>query len=305
MRTSTSGQLAALTRLFSAGVIRELGETGRSSLLSRLLIEAEIPSSLPSDATLGDAFDLAFTLLRRMGNRDDYVYRVALTQKIALGRHTLRTATVLNELRAGKSKADLVILNGTATAYEIKSERDSFKRLGGQLADYLSVFASVNVVTSPMQADTALRIAPADVGILVLSSRFRLQVARESINRPERTEPLALLSTLRVQEAIDVLTNMGIDFPAVPNTQRWTALRQIYAQLDPVAVHTEAVRVLKVSRSRADLAPLLEKLPTPLSAAVIAANLSASAKRNLSVATWQPLTTVLSWSEEQHVLPVL
>lgn len=296
MQNPSKSELVALTRLFSPGVLRELGETGRSALLSRLLKETDIPRILGAEATLADAFDLAFASLRKMGNRDDYVYRAAITQKIALGRHSLRTATVLNELRAGKSKADVVILNGTATAYEIKSERDSFRRLSSQLADYRSVFASVNVVTSPAQADTALNLAPADVGVLVLSARFHLRVIREAIDRPDRTNPLAILDTLRANEAIEVLNGIGVEFHQGPNTQRWSALRAIYSALDPAIVHAEAVRVLKTTRSRVELAAVLQKLPTPLRAAVLAVDMSPESRKQLSVAAWLPLTTVLSWS---------
>lgn len=305
MHASIKSEMAALSRLFSPRVIRELGETGHSSLLARLLIETGIPRKLAPDATLADAFSEAFAALRKMGNRDDYVYRVALTQKIALGRHSLHTATVLNELRAGKSKADLVILNGTATAYEIKSERDSFNRLPEQLADYRSVFACVNVVTSPMQADAVLDLIPDDVGVLRLSKRFTLQVVRQATESPERTDPLAILDTLRTKEAIELLKNLGMHFPQVPNTQRWSALREIYAGLDPATVHMEAVRVLKRMRSRAGLVPFLQQLPTPLRTAALAADLSASARSELSMAAWLPLTTVLAWSDEQNVLPIL
>ncbi|MFT4471442.1 sce7726 family protein [Arthrobacter sulfonylureivorans] len=296
MSTSTKRELAALSRIFSPAVLREIGKTGRSPLLARLLAEARIPAMLSEGATLADAFELAFSFLCKMGNRDDYVYRTAITQKIVLGRHNLRTATVLNELRAGSSKADVVVLNGTATAYEIKSERDSFQRLAGQLADYRSVFASVNVVTSPTQAETVLSIAPEDVGVLVLSARFRLQIVREAVNLPERTSPLAILSTLRVEEAIDVLTDLGIPFPDVPNTRRWGVLRKIFAELDSANVHARAVSVLKSTRSRAELEPFLRQLPEPLRAAILSANMSAAAQRNLSAATRQPLSSVLAWS---------
>lgn len=296
MSTSTKRELAALSRIFSPAVLREIGKTGRSPLLARLLTETGVPGMLPKDAILADAFELGFSSLCKMGNRDDYVYRTAITQKIVLGRHSLRTATVLNELRAGNSKADVVVLNGTATAYEIKSERDSLQRLAGQLADYRSVFASVNVVTSPPQAESVLRIAPDDVGVLVLSARFRLQVVREAIDLPERTSPLAVLSTLRIEEAIGVLTDLGIAFPDVPNTRRWGTLREIFAGLDATSVHARAVSVLKSTRSQAELEPFVKQLPKPLSAAILSSDLSAAARRNLSAATWQPLSSVLAWS---------
>lgn len=295
MDTSTKRELAALSRIFSPAVVREIGRTGRSALLARLLDESGVAAVLPRDATLADAFEVAFARLRNLGNRDDYVYRSAITQKIALGRHNLRSATVLNEMRARSSKADVVILNGTATAYEIKSERDSFQRLPSQLADYLSVFASVNVVTSPAQSEVALRIVPSEVGIIVLTHRHHLHVVREAIDAPARTSPLAILQSLRVEEANDVLGRLGIDAPRLPNTKIWAALHDIFESLDAGAAQSAMVAVLKKSRSRAGFEPFIKQLPSPLAAAVLSTNLSKTARINLSVATKQPLSAVLAW----------
>lgn len=296
MTASTKKELAALSRFFSPGVVRELGDNGKSALLARLISQTRVPESLPADACLADAFELAFSLLRHLGNRDDYIYRSAVTQKIVLGKHNLRTTTVLNELRAGSSKADIVVLNGTSTAYEIKSERDTFKRLASQIADYRSVFASVNVVTSPAQADDVLRLVPDDVGVLALTSRFRLQTVREASNEPERTSSLAILGTLRLEEAMRVLDDLRVPLPDVPNTQRWRELRAIFNELPSAAVHSSAVRIVKSSRSRADLASFIKQLPKPLSAAILSANPTTKAQDNLLSATWQPLASVLSWS---------
>lgn len=296
MIVSSKKELATQSRIFSPTVVRELGESGRSPLLARLLTETRIPQELSINATLADAFNLAFSTLRKLGNRDDYVYRTALIQKIVLGKHNLRTATILNELRAGSSKADVVILNGTSTAYEIKSERDSFQRLPSQLADYRSVFASVNVVTSPSQANQVLRLVPDDVGVIILSSRFHLQVVREATDLPERTNSLAILSTLRVDEALQVLQELKLSFPDVPNTRRWSELRAVFGELDPAEVHAKAIKVLRSSRSCAELQPFVNELPKALSAAILSANLSSRARENLQAAVWQPLSSVLAWS---------
>lgn len=296
MDRSTKRELAALSRIFSPGVVHEIGRTGRSVLLARLLEESGVAAVLSIDATLADALEVAFARLRNLGNRDDYVYRSAITQKIALGRHNLRSATLLNEVRARSSKADVVILNGTATAYEIKSERDSFQRLPSQLADYLAVFASVNVVTSPAQAEVALRLVPADVGVIVLTQRHHLHVVREAVDRPGRTSPLAILQSLRAKEANDILATLGVELPKLPNTKIWAALRDVFSDLDAGAVHSAMVAVLKKSRSRADFEPFLKQLPSPLAAAALSTNLSTSARMNLSVATQQPLSAVLAWS---------
>lgn len=296
MHATVSRELSALSRSFSPSVIRDLGHQGRSPLLARLLAESRIPTTMPTDATLADAFEAGFKALRKIGSRDDYVYRSAIVQKIALGRHNLNSATVLSELRAGSSKADLVIVNGTTTAYEIKSERDSLQRLPQQLADYRRVFGTVNVVTSPGQVEAVRRIAPLDVGILTLTPRFHLRTVRSAIDSPERTCPLDILSTLRVDEAILVLEALCIEFTEVPNMERWSALRSIYATLDPAQTHAKVVTVLRSSRSQRHIRHDLARLPMSLRAGVLAANLDGKARANLNSATWQPLTSVLSWS---------
>lgn len=276
--------------------MRELGRSGRSPLVARLLQDTSVPAGLPGGATLRDAFDLGYAKLTKSGNRDDYVYRSSVVEKIALGRHNLRTATVLSEVRARASKADLVILNGTATAYEIKSERDSLNRLSSQLIDYRSVFASVTVVTSPFQTDAVLRLAPVDVGVLALSPRLRLQVVRETQDLPERISPTALLETLRSSEAAQVLKGIGIEPPDVPNTRLWAELRKLFAHLDPVEVHQHAVSVLKRNRSRADQEAHIGTLPPSIRTAALFGDLDDDARANLSVATSTLMSSVMTWS---------
>src|SRR5690606_10514895 len=153
-------QLSALTRLFSAAVFREMAKKGRSGLFCRLLEQTDLIDRVGLSATVGDTFDYAFDILKVAGHRDEYIYRAAISQKVLMGTHSLRTASMLNEFRIGDCKADLVILNGTATVYEIKSERDSLVRLVKQVESYKRVFAKVNVITSEGHVDGVLDMVP-------------------------------------------------------------------------------------------------------------------------------------------------
>lgn len=45
-----------------------------------------------------------------------------IANKILLGKHSLNTSHMLSEFRVGYNKADVVIINGTSSVYEIKSE---------------------------------------------------------------------------------------------------------------------------------------------------------------------------------------
>ncbi len=104
-------EASALSRLFSAAVLRDFSKEARSSQFARLLRYTRLSENMPYGATVGTTLDEAFNLLSKSKFRDDYVYRSAITDKILLGRHNLNTATLLNEVRAGSCKADVVVLN--------------------------------------------------------------------------------------------------------------------------------------------------------------------------------------------------
>lgn len=247
------------------------------------------------DSTVGDAFERAFGILRQSGMRDEYVYRSAIAQKILLGRHSLNTATMLNELRAGECKADVVVLNGTSTAYEIKSDRDSLTRLTNQLSNYRAVFASVNVVVGHSHLDDVLTLVPHDVGVLLLTNRFRLSVVREAIDLPERTSPLMILEILRIDEAASILRNLGLEAPEVPNTRIRTEFKDIFIGLDPGVVHKQMVEVLRRTRSQAPLAAFVGSLPDSVKAASLAAKPNVLSRSHISDAINTPLVEALAW----------
>src|ERR1700686_3491115 len=143
-----SDQLAAFSRLFSSTVIHEMARKGKSPLFARLANQSRLLCSMPSASHVYSLFEAAFSLLKREGYRDEYIYKAALTHRILLGKHSLQTASMLSEFRVGECKADIAILNGTATVYEIKSERDSLSRLERQVTAYANVFARVYVIAA-------------------------------------------------------------------------------------------------------------------------------------------------------------
>lgn len=288
-------EIAALTRMFSASVLNDFGNRERSSLFSRLIRETRFAVDDPTIA-VRDAFDQAFQVLKQLGVRDEYVYKAAITQKLLLGRHSLKTATSIYEARAGSCKADLVVLNGTSTAYEIKSERDSLMRLSNQIENYRKVFATVNVVCSPTHASQVLELVPPDVGVMVLSRRFTLQTQKAATITPERTSALAILNTLRTPEAVSILENLSVEVPTVPNTQRRSMLEDLFADLDPASVHDQMVTTLRQTRSHSAQAHFLDSVPNSLKAAALAIGPTGAQRERISKALDTPLPVALAWS---------
>ena len=293
--TPNASQLSALTRLFSSAVFRELAKKGRSPLFRRLLDQATLTGCCDAKATVGRAFDAAFAILKVAGLRDEYIYRAALTSKILMGKHSLRTASMLNEFRAGSCKADLVILNGTATAYEIKSERDSLARLANQVDNYKRVFAAVNVIASEGHLSGVLAAVPEDVGVMCLSKRHRISVVRDAVNQPERVCPQTIFDSLRSAEAAAILKAMGVPVPDVPNTQLYSAMRTLFAQLTPADIHAQMVRTLKHSRNLAPLSELVDQLPESLHAAALSIPIRRSDHCRLVDAVATPLGEAMAW----------
>ncbi len=296
MKAHSSAQLSALTRLFSAAVFREMAKKGQSGLFRRLLGQTDLIEHLDQSPTVGDIFDSAFDILKIVGHRDEYIYRAAITQKVLMGKHSLRTASMLNEFRIGSCKADLVILNGTATVYEIKSERDSLVRLVNQVENYKRVFAAVNVIASERHIQSVLETIPKDVGVLCLSKRYRITPVREAENCPSRICPVAVFESLRMAESIAVLQAMAIEVPEVPNTQKHAAMRDLFAKIDPVVLHVEMVRTLKQTRNLAPLSDLVDRLPKSLQAAALSMPVHRSEHSRLIDATATPLRVAMTWN---------
>ncbi|HKX77562.1 MAG TPA: sce7726 family protein [Novosphingobium sp.] len=292
----SAAQFSALTRLFSAAVFHEMAKKGRSSLFSRLVAETNLRDHCGTEATVGEAFDSAFDVLKVAGQRDEYIYRSAISHKILMGTHSLQTASMLNEFRAGSCKADLVILNGTATVYEIKSERDSLARLANQVENYKRVFAKVNVIASEGHVDGVLATVPDDVGVMCLSRRYRISTVREAVDRPARICPVTVFESLRSAEAIAILKALGIAVPQVPNTQRHAALRALFADLDPATLHVEMVHTLKRTRNLAPLGELVDRLPGSLQAAALSIPVRRTDHDRIVEAVETPLGAAMAWS---------
>jgi len=291
-----SEQLAAISRLFSSTVIHEMARKGKSPLFARLANQSRLLCSMPTTSRVYGLFETAFSLLRREGYRDEYIYKAALTHKILLGKHSLQTASMLNEFRVGECKADIAILNGTASVYEIKSERDSLARLQRQIAAYTKVFAKVNVIASESHVDAVMATVPPEVGILVLNNRHSISTKRDAIDCPERTSPAAIFDSIRTDEARLILAAEGIPIPTVPNTALYAVLRELFIKLDANQAHSGMVRVLKKTRNLLSLADLVAQLPPSLHTAALSVPLRKLDHSRLVMAVNTPLRDAMSWA---------
>lgn len=295
MNTQGYIETSAVARFFSASVFKELSKRGESPLLARLVRESGLLVDASGDARVGDLFELAYQHLRLRNNRHEYVYKSAITQKVLLGTHSLKTASMITEFRVGSCKADVVILNGTGTVYEIKSERDTLSRLGGQIKAYRRVFACVNVIVGENHAEEVLTLAPEDVGVMLLCAKHRISTLREAQDLPQRTDSNAIFDSINQDEVQHILCAAGIKIPEVPNTVRYRVLRDFFAGLPPEFAHREMVRTLKHTRSLLPLKELLGDIPPSLYSMTLASRLRQRDHGRLIAALNVPVAEALGW----------
>jgi len=289
-------QLAAISRLFSSSIVREMARKGRSPLFARLVTQSQLLRSISLSERVCALFDAAFSLLKREGYRHEYIYKAALTHKILLGKHSLQTASMINEFRVGDCKADIAILNGTATVYEVKSERDSLTRLERQIAAYATVFAKVYVIAAESHIQAVTNTIPDFVGILCLNSRHQISTLRDAANQPGRTSPGAIFNSIRMEEARMILSSFDVHVPCMPNTELYAALRSEFVKLDPIQAHEGMVRVLKQTRNLLPLSALVDQLPVSLQTAALSVPLRKADHQRLVDTVNTPLKDAMGWA---------
>lgn len=281
--------------LFSSRVIREFAKIGRSKTFADLVHESRIDSVIELDTPIKSVFEAVFELISKK-HRTEHVYKTVVAQRILLGRHSLNTAVMMSEFRVATNIADLVILNGTATAYEIKTDLDKLDRLSSQVESYLKVFARVCVLCADSHRNAVLELIPSEVGLLCLTRRRSISSLREPVDDPSRIDPNRVLEVLRIHEALMVLQSLNRVAPEVPNTRMYATLQEIFNDLKPSQVHAAMVQVLRTTRQQRDMSGFLKLLPISLHALTLSISMTQLERERLVTALEFPLVESLVWS---------
>lgn len=249
--------------IFSSATVRLVmeGKVPRHAedLLMALAQENIIPDGTSRDQALG----MLDGVLRK-SYRNEHVYKSTIVNKILLGRHTLRTATLVNEFSIGGSCVDTVIINGEATAYEIKTELDSTAKLAKQISDYKKAFRKINVVVHESMVDTYSELlSGSEVGLIALTSRHNLSVKQVAKSSGAALDVTAMMKSLRKPEYTDILARHFGRVPDVPTTRYFSCCLEMALAVDPVIYHGYFEDVLRARKPREpDLA--LKALGQPL-----------------------------------------
>lgn len=292
----TATRISAISRIFTPGVFHQLAKLGRSPLFASLFSESGLFGEKNIGAqTVASGFEYAFSVLSGVGLRNEYIYRAALTRNILLGQHSLDEASMLSEFRIGACKADVVVLNGVGTVYEIKSDRDSLSRLNNQVTNYQKVFSKVFVIAGNAHVQSVLDIVPEVVGVLQLSRSGGIDSIRNARLSIDDLDSVVMFEAMRVDEAKAVLRGLGVALPSLPNTVLRGVMQKEFGRLDPFAVNEQMVKILKKSRNQALLKSLVSRLPPSLQPAAVSFRVKQTDHDRLLQAVNTPLDIAMGW----------
>jgi hypothetical protein len=265
-------KLRLLARMFTRPVFASIATTGDWKRSLGFLASHQMlrPSRTQS---VSDLFEAAWEELRT-SYRNEYVYKAELANRLIFGRHSPRTAGLHVELPVGRSIVDIAVFNGTSTAYEIKTEFDSARRLQTQTDDYLKVFDDVFVVAHPSVAPAYASIVAPSVGVLALSVGGSLSVVKQSTSNRNNIASATVFRCLRRAEyvqAVEAALHIKLDYP---NGIIAKKCEEYFCKFAPEEAHSIFVDAMRRRQTDPQTSTFVSQLPRCLRALGYATPLS-------------------------------
>lgn len=230
-----------------------------------------------SNITVRDLFDLFFNKLRK-NYRNEYVYKAAIINKIVFGRHSPKTSSSSIELPVSNSIVDVAIFNGNSTAYEIKTEYDSPKRLVTQTVDYLDVFDRVYIVTHPKLAEKYCSLNIPYVGVLSLNKKESLSLVKEAESNSDNIKLDKVFNVLRRNEYVEIIEHYTSSKLNMPNGIVYNYCRDVFVSMPIEIANSYFLNAMKKRATDKDFIDYLYSLPACLRALGYATPLSKKQK---------------------------
>ena len=263
-----TNNLNTLSRIFTPLVLDSVADNGHSSYLTDVCSNSLLLNKIDMNFPFSDFLNGVYSVLFK-NYRNEYIYKNVIANKILLGKHSLNTSQMLTEFRVGKCKADVVVINGTSTVYEIKSEFDSFARLEKQLSAYRQVFDHINVITSEKQAKKLQKELPKEIGILVVTNRNTISTIQKSISNKQNIIGSVLFASLRKNEYLSIIKKLNGAIPDAPNTMIFKECKSLFLKASPETAHDIAMVELRKRNEASSITEFLRYAPDSLSAYII------------------------------------
>ena len=269
-----------LAELFTSTHLQQLAWYRWSETLSASVGFLKHEGLIYRDSPVADVLEAAFKTLFRE-HPVEYVYKACMLKRTVFGTYSPNTTALYMEFPVADARADMLLINGDATAFEVKTRFDDPKRLNIQLAEYYRCFRSVCVVVDEGQSERYTRELPAHVGVSALTSRYSMSVRRKPMATSEKLDHTQMFALLRQKEHHHAISDLGVDLSSIDPPVRYQAALERFSTL---LVRTAYDRVLSALRTRqrtGRLAELCSRLPDSLHASVFSYRLRKQDWENL------------------------
>lgn len=228
--------------LFSPAFLYSAAMNGHRRLLGEFGISQHFPSSM----SLGELFARVYDQMRRVC-RTEYLYKNEVIRQVFEARHDPDNATVLLEkpISGWASRVDMIVVNSTTTAYEIKTERDKIDRLRSQTDHSLSTFDNVVVVCSDRWVGRVAKCVDGRVGIVALSDSCELSEVRPPQANAHAVDPERVFGILRRCEYMDALRQHYGALPSMDSFNEYETCLEIFKALGPAQAHDVLLTALR------------------------------------------------------------
>ena len=259
-----------LSVLYNRTFVRKIISNNYKNYLENILSRSNY---LVKEVSLIHVLDSLYSEFKK-NYKCEYVYKNTIVNKILLGRHSLNTSTLISELNVGKSKADIVIFNGTSTVYEIKTELDSLNRLEAQLEDYLKCFDKIYVVTTLENVKKLENRLSEKIGLIEYTKKYTLKEHKKAESNKRNIDKESLFSLFRKNEMINIIKKIGFEIPNVHPRYLREECKKIFLKLSNEEAHNIAIEEIKKRKIKNEQKEIIEMAPESLKFFFLAENLN-------------------------------
>lgn len=213
--------------------------------------------------SLRDFFCSAFDELRK-SYRNEYIYKSFITNKIVLGRYSPLTSSISFELAVNKSIVDIAVFNKESTAYEIKTEFDTPRRLLTQTPDYVKAFDKVYVVTHPKFSKRYCDMVLPNVGVMVLTEKDTLQTVKEAISNSDQRDLRFIFNMMRKGEYVAIIESYLNKKLDVPNGLISGYCREVFFNMPKEIAYKLFLKAMQARTTTQENADFIYSLPASL-----------------------------------------
>ena len=259
-----------LSVLYNRTFVRKIISNNYKNYLENILSRSNY---LVKEVSLVHVLDSLYSEFKK-NYKCEYVYKNTIVNKILLGRHSLNTSTLISELNVGKSKADIVIFNGTSTVYEIKTELDSLNRLEAQLEDYLKCFDKIYVITTLENIKKLENKLSGKIGLIEYTKRGTLREHKKAESNKQNIDKKSLFSLFRKNEMLNIIKKIGFEIPDVHPRYLREECEKIFLKLSNEEAHNIAIEEIKKRKIKNEQKEIIEMAPESLKFFFLAENLN-------------------------------